>query len=202
MGRSRYQFGEAAFPHFVTCTVVGWLPVFTRPQTVQIMLDSWQFLQDQDRIVLLGNVVLENHVHFIASAKDLAKGVGDFKPYTARRIIDHVSERRVRTLLNGLEYHKVRQKTDRPFQPSPIRSRTKFRSNPLAQPILPREPPGRLLFQNPAREVLWPHGQEAAPVRRRIRPTWPELRDGKLLFVEPPEFRNLERRVDSVTVDL
>jgi len=26
MGRSRYQFGEAAFPHFLTCTVVGWLP--------------------------------------------------------------------------------------------------------------------------------------------------------------------------------
>ena len=33
MGRTRYQFGEAPFPHFLTCTVVGWLPVFTRPET-------------------------------------------------------------------------------------------------------------------------------------------------------------------------
>jgi len=54
MGRSRYRLGEAAFPHFLTCTVVGWLPVFTRPETVQIVLDSWRFLQDQDRLVLLG----------------------------------------------------------------------------------------------------------------------------------------------------
>jgi hypothetical protein len=51
MGRSRYRFGEAGFPHFLTCTIVGWLPVFTRPETVQIVLDSWQFLQDEDRLV-------------------------------------------------------------------------------------------------------------------------------------------------------
>ena len=36
MGRSRDQFGEAGFPHFLTCTVVGWLPVFTRPETARI----------------------------------------------------------------------------------------------------------------------------------------------------------------------
>jgi hypothetical protein len=88
MGRNRFRFGESPFPHFLTCTVVGWLPVFTRPETVQILLDSWQILQDQDRLTLLGYVVLENHVHFIASADDLAKEVGDFKSYTARRVVD------------------------------------------------------------------------------------------------------------------
>ena len=36
MGRSRFRFGESAFPHFLTCTVVGWLPVFTRPETVPV----------------------------------------------------------------------------------------------------------------------------------------------------------------------
>jgi REP element-mobilizing transposase RayT len=95
---------------------VGWLPVFTRPETVQIVFDSWQFLQDHDRLTLLGYVVLENHIHFIASADDLAKEVGDFKSYTARRIIDHLRERQVRTLLDGLEYHKARHKSDRTFQ--------------------------------------------------------------------------------------
>ncbi len=28
MARSRDPFGEAAFPHFLTCTVVGWLPFY------------------------------------------------------------------------------------------------------------------------------------------------------------------------------
>ncbi len=111
MGRDRYKFGDAGVPHFLTCTVVGWLPVFTRTETVQILLDSWQFLQDQGRPVLLGYVVLENHSHFIASSENLAKEVGDFKSFTARRIIDHLGERKVGTLLDGLEYHKSRHKT-------------------------------------------------------------------------------------------
>ena len=116
MGRCRYRFGEGGFPHFLTCTVVGWLPVFTRPETVQIVLDSWHFLQDEGRLVLLGYVVLENHLHFVATAGDLAKEVGDFKSYTARRIIDHLKERNVRPLLDGLKYHKARHKTDRNYQ--------------------------------------------------------------------------------------
>ena len=116
MGRSRFRFGESPFPHFLTCTVVGWLPVSTRPETVQVLFDSWEFLQDQDRLTLLGYVVLENHFHFIASAENLAKEVGDFKSYTARRIIDYLRERQVRTLLDGLEYHKARHKSDREFQ--------------------------------------------------------------------------------------
>ena len=116
MGRSRYRFGEAEFPHLLSCSVVGWLPVFTRPETVQVLSDCWQFLQDHDRLVLLGYAVLENHIHFIAASTNLSKEVGDFKSYTARRIVDHLSERRVRTLLDGLAYHEARHKNDRPFQ--------------------------------------------------------------------------------------
>ena len=67
-------------------------------------------------MALLGYVVLENHIHFIASAEDLAKEVGDFKSYTARRIIDCLIERNVRVLLEGLEHHKSRHKSDRLFQ--------------------------------------------------------------------------------------
>ena len=89
---------------------------FHTPETVQILLDSWQFLQDHDRLTLLGYVVLENHVHFIASDEDLPREVGDFKSYTARRIIDYLSERRMRTLLDGLGHHEARHEGDRPFQ--------------------------------------------------------------------------------------
>ena len=31
MSRSRYKFGETAYPYFVTCTLVGWLPVSLAP---------------------------------------------------------------------------------------------------------------------------------------------------------------------------
>jgi len=36
MSRSRYKFREAVYPYFFTCTIVGWLPAFTRPECVRI----------------------------------------------------------------------------------------------------------------------------------------------------------------------
>ena len=40
MARSRYVILEPDKPHFLTCTVVEWLPVFTRPESVRIILTS------------------------------------------------------------------------------------------------------------------------------------------------------------------
>jgi putative transposase len=42
MSRSRYKFGEAHYPHFITCTIVGWQPLFTRLELVEIVFDSWR----------------------------------------------------------------------------------------------------------------------------------------------------------------
>jgi len=116
MSRTRYRIFDGAQPHFLTCTVVGWPPIFTRPETVRIVLDSWQFLQQNSRIEIYGYVILENHLHFISSADDLATEVGDFKSFTARRIIDFLKERKVAFLLKQLKHHKFRHKTDREFQ--------------------------------------------------------------------------------------
>ncbi|WP_232087443.1 hypothetical protein ACM66Z_07515 [Sulfurovum sp. ST-21] len=48
MGRSRYKVYEPTHPHFVTCTVLHWLPLFTRKESVQIVIDSLRFLQKKD----------------------------------------------------------------------------------------------------------------------------------------------------------
>jgi putative transposase len=112
MTRSRYRITEPSQPHFLTCTVVAWLAVFTRPQTVQIVLDSWKFLQESGRIKLYGYVILENHFHLVAQAEDLVKEIGDFKSYTARRIIDYLREQGAKTLLQELEFYKLRHRGD------------------------------------------------------------------------------------------
>ncbi len=116
MTRTRYKICEAGHPHFLTCTVVGWVPIFTRPETVQILPDSWRFLQDHDRLVLFGYVILENHLHWIASGEDLAEAIGDFKSFTARQIIDLLEARKVRTILEQLKYWKAKHKIDRRYQ--------------------------------------------------------------------------------------
>jgi hypothetical protein len=35
MGRSRYVITEPDKPHFLNCTVVEWIPVFTHPDAVK-----------------------------------------------------------------------------------------------------------------------------------------------------------------------
>jgi putative transposase len=116
MSRTRYRFGEAQYPHFMTCTVVGWLPIFTRPECAQIVLDSWRFLQEKGRLTVFGYVVLENHVHFVATGEKLAEEVGDFKSFTARKIIDWLCERGEESLLRQLTAEKNIYKVDRLYQ--------------------------------------------------------------------------------------
>jgi REP-associated tyrosine transposase len=116
MTRSRYRIYENRVPYFLTCTIVGWLPIFTRPDSVQIIYDSWSFLRENDRLEIYGYVILENHLHLIASSPSLAKEIGDFKSYTARRIVNLLEESRTTMLLEQLAWYKARHKVDRDYQ--------------------------------------------------------------------------------------
>jgi len=116
MGRSRYVITEPQKPHFMTCTVVEWLPVFTRPETVRIILNCWQYQRQHARLKLFGYVILENHLHFIAQAPELNKCVASFKAYTARQIIDHLQQQKAERLLQRLRFAKVAHRHDRDYQ--------------------------------------------------------------------------------------
>jgi REP element-mobilizing transposase RayT len=116
MSRTRYKIFDNSFPHFFTCTIVEWLPIFTRTESVQILLDSWSFLQREGRIKLFAFVVLENHTHFVASGDTLSEQIGDFKSYTARRLIDLLESTGAKTILEQLSFRKAKHKHDRRYQ--------------------------------------------------------------------------------------
>ena len=116
MGRSRYLITEPDKPHFMTCTVMEWLPVFTRPETVQILLDCWQYQREHQGLKLYGYVILENHLHFIAQAPRLDKCISSFKAFTARQLIDYLKTHHTKRLLKRLQFSKRAHKTDRKYQ--------------------------------------------------------------------------------------
>ncbi len=116
MGRSRYKITENEVPYFHTSTIVGWLPIFTRPETVQMILDSWEYLQKHENFVLHGYVILENHIHFIAKSDNHSEHIMRFKSFTARQIIDYLEKQSVTMLLKQLAFYKVKHKTDRQYQ--------------------------------------------------------------------------------------
>ncbi len=115
MSRSRYRIFENEYPYFLTCTIVGWMPVFTRADCVEIVYDSWRFLTQHERLKIFGYVILENHLHLIASSSELSKEIGDFKSYTARRIIDRLLSKGEKSQLRQLKSEKAKHETDREY---------------------------------------------------------------------------------------
>jgi putative transposase len=115
MARSRYKFTETNMPHFMTCTVLHWVPVFTRPETVEILLDSFRYLM-KDGLKLYAYIVLENHLHLIAQSERLDHDMARFKSYTAKRLIRFLSENKIKTILDQLAFYKKAHKTDRAYQ--------------------------------------------------------------------------------------
>jgi len=116
MSRSRYRIFEEEYPYFLTCTVVGWLPVFNRPEMVDIIFDSWRYLQRESELQIFGYVILENHLHYIAKAPRLSDVNKRFKSFTARRILDRLVGLHEDTLLKQLRSEKLAHKTASKFQ--------------------------------------------------------------------------------------
>ncbi|SER74934.1 hypothetical protein SAMN03159444_04941 [Pseudomonas sp. NFACC02] len=116
MARSRYTITETEKPHFLTCTIVEWLPLFTRPALVEVVLNTWRFQQVNQDLKLYGYVVLENHLHYLAQASDLGKSVASFKSFTARNIINHLEQTRADSTLQRLRFAKRAHKVDRVHQ--------------------------------------------------------------------------------------
>jgi putative transposase len=116
MARTRYRIFETEYPYLITCTIAGWLPIFTRQESVNIVYDSWRYLQRERNLLIFGYVILENHLHVIAKAPELAKVVQTFKSFTARKTLDLLEANFAETLLRQLRAEKKRHKTESHYQ--------------------------------------------------------------------------------------
>ena len=116
MPRSRYRILNKTYPHFLTATINYWQPLFTRTETVEIVLDSWRFLQREAEFEIYGYVILENHLHLIASSPDLSGDMQRFKSYTAKRIINYLEQTQAKRVLELLALFKRAHKTESQYQ--------------------------------------------------------------------------------------
>jgi REP element-mobilizing transposase RayT len=116
MSRTRYRFGDEHYPHFMTNTIVAWLPVFSHPEFANVVLDSWRFMQSKRDIEILAWVLLENHLHWIGVGPKLPRRVAEFKSFTATSILKLMETRGMKTLLQELAFYKLRHKVDQHHQ--------------------------------------------------------------------------------------
>ena len=116
MGRSRYKVYEPTAPHFITCTILHWIPIFTRTATTDIIFASLKYLQKSDNFKVHAYVILENHLHLVAQSDDIAKSMARFKSFTARQIINYLKQENAKSVLEQLAFYKKAHKSKSEFQ--------------------------------------------------------------------------------------
>ncbi len=95
--------------------VLHWIPVFTRPATVDILLDSLQHLSKED-LKVYAFVILANHLHLLIQSQQLSRDIARFKSYTASQIIVYLTKNKVVPILEQLAFYKKAHKSDRVYQ--------------------------------------------------------------------------------------
>jgi putative transposase len=116
MGRTRYKIYSDQQPHFFTITIVEWIPLFMNPAIVALVLESLRFVQKERQVILDAYVIMEHHLHLIASGPDPGKTMKEFKSFTARKVIDFLKGHNSVPLLEKLRRAKLRHKKESEYQ--------------------------------------------------------------------------------------
>ena len=102
----KYKIYDPEGKYFITLTVVHWIDIFTRKELKHVMLDSFQYCQQNKGLVIHAWVLMHSHLHLIVSTRGekLERILRDLKKYTSKRIIStliEVNESRMEWLLRA-----------------------------------------------------------------------------------------------------
>src|SRR2546428_123006 len=92
---SRYKVYDHQLPHFVTCTVVGWIDAFSREMYKEEICKSIVHCINEKGLVLNAWVIMNNHLHMIVRAADgffIDNFMRDFKKFTSKKLTKVVAE--------------------------------------------------------------------------------------------------------------
>ncbi|WP_298778358.1 transposase [uncultured Polaribacter sp.] len=78
--------------HFITCTVVDWVDVFTRKTYKDVVIECLDYCVKNKGMLVYAYVIMSNHIHLIIQSKEgkLSDLVRDFKKFTAKTILDKI----------------------------------------------------------------------------------------------------------------
>ena len=83
---------------------------------MQIILDSFNYLQRERGLKIYAYVILENHLHWIVQADELSIITSSFKSYTAYKLIEYFETHHCDKILQQFYFYKKNHKLDRLYQ--------------------------------------------------------------------------------------
>jgi len=114
--RSRYRVHDSDLAHFVTSTVVGWLPVFTTAVRCTILTDSLEYCRAHKKLKIYAWVILDNYWHAIMAAPNLPQVLADLKRHTAQKILEQLKDESCEWLLDQFSSFRAAHKTESQHQ--------------------------------------------------------------------------------------
>ncbi len=85
----KYKVRNPQALYFITCTVVDWIDLFTRPDYKDILISSWKHCQKEKGLNIHAYVIMTNHFHAIMSSDKVPLNdiVRDMKKFTSKELI-------------------------------------------------------------------------------------------------------------------
>ncbi|HEV7404910.1 MAG TPA: transposase [Chthoniobacteraceae bacterium] len=114
--RSRYRTRELERAHFVTSTIVDWLPVFQTSACCDILAQSLDYCRREKGLRLYAWVIMPNHFHAVVHADQLPRVMADLKKFTAGKLLRQLKEENRTWLLDLLAGGKAEHKSASAYQ--------------------------------------------------------------------------------------
>ena len=114
--RSRYYTREVERAHFVTSTVVGWLPVFQSATCYDLLAHALDYCRREKGLKLYAWVIMENHFRAVVQSEQLPRVMADLKKFTAGKLLAQLRVERRDWLLDLLAKGKAEHKTGSVYQ--------------------------------------------------------------------------------------
>lgn len=92
---TKYLIRDQQATYFLTFTTVRWIDALSRPYQKDVVIDSLAFCQKNKGLLLHAYVIMSNHVHLIASAKEeyaLSAIIRDLKKHTSKQLYQLIDE--------------------------------------------------------------------------------------------------------------
>ena len=91
----KYKFKNPEGIYFISFATVSWVDVFTRSIYKDIVVESLKYRQKEKGLILFAWVIMSNHIHLIAKAKEghlLQHIMRDLKKFTSKQIVKAIEE--------------------------------------------------------------------------------------------------------------
>lgn len=108
MGRSRYKQYEPWYPYLLTSSFVHGLPLFSKPEIVNYLINAIKYHQAENNLKVLAWCIMENHFHLIVEHQDLKTCMQSIKSYTAKDILNYLKSKNSLLYLKQLAFSRKR----------------------------------------------------------------------------------------------